>query len=106
MDTQERDRVIAEVKPKKKVKVVKIKEEKKTESKSGAADDKQQPPETEEEVEVEVDETEEDEDERYTRENSERIAKELADAHHEVRFFVVIIMCVFMFDKCDHVRAF
>jgi hypothetical protein len=99
MDTQERDR-IAESKQRKKKKVIKVvkknkvnesKESSDTNIKNDASESNQQSEgddvaETiEVEVEVEVEETEEEEEERNIRENSERIAQELAAAQHEVR---------------------
>jgi hypothetical protein len=54
------------------------------ERQAGEDEDEDEEEEEEVEVEVEVEETEADEEERAIRENSERIAKELADAALEV----------------------
>lgn len=103
VDPQERDRALAEGKRKKKLvkKVVKKREGEPEPLSKGsdvdhvAPEDKNTSPgaqplpggevEAAVEVEVEVEETAEEEEARCFRENSERIAKELADAQQEVR---------------------
>ena len=96
-NTQERDAIKAlgkKKKVKKKITILKKKEINKEEKKKTDSSTSDAKPDTSEEggeeeeeevVEVEVEETEEEMEERCIRENSERIAKELADARHEVR---------------------
>lgn len=100
MDTQERDRLagLGKKKIKKKITIPKKRPAGKeeagtatdTDTRTGtiSAEEEKIGDVTEEtvEVEVEVEETDEEAEERLIRENSERIAKQLADARHEVRY--------------------